>query len=403
MILRESYLRQIERVAGSPVVKVLTGMRRSGKSTILRMYKEKLEAAGMPPENIVYIDMERLDFSAISDAKDLQKYVIQKTEFSGHANHKIALFVDEIQEIENWERAIASLLNKQIYDIFITGSNANLLSSELATKLTGRYVEIPVLPLTYAEYALFRATDPSDALFLEFIRRGGMPGIHHMEQDDETIRQYLESLVDSIVLKDIVKRYQVRDVDLLKRILIFLSSNSGKIFSARSVVDYLKKEKRSVGIETIYNYASYIVSAFLAHKATRYDVKGKRHLEVLEKYYFADLGIQNALCGAQIDLGAALETVVYFELKKRGYKVDIGKVGEAEVDFIAQQGSKKIYIQVCYLLADDRIIKREFSPLVAIADNHPKYVLSLDKLGKENFEGIVRLNLTDFLLGKRSV
>ena len=272
-----------------------------------------------------------------------------------------------------------------------------------STLLTGRYVEIPVYPLTFAEFVEFRRASgddtPTDTLFENYLRQGGMPGLFHVDADEELHRQLLGSLVDSVLLKDIAARFQVRDIDLLRRILLFLADNSGQTFSARRVADFLKNERRSAGIETIYNYVSYILSAFLAFRVPRYDLKGKRFLEVSEKYFFADLGLRQALVGHRpADLAPALELAVFLELKRRGYAVSVGKLQDSEVDFTAERGGKRLYLQVCYLLTDESVVRREFGPLAAIRDNYPKLVLSMDRLAGGDQEGIFWQYLPDFLL-----
>jgi predicted AAA+ superfamily ATPase len=399
MYERKLYQDQLARFAGTPVIKVLTGMRRVGKSTVMRMFREQLAAGGASPEQLVFVDMELLEFASIKNAADLHAFVTEKRQKGKSSRKPQYLFIDEVQEIEDWEKAINSILNEGGFDIYLTGSNANLLSGELATLLTGRYVEIPVYPLSFGEYAFFRNALPDEGLFDEYMRRGGMPGIHHMDQDDETIRQYLGSLADSIILKDIVGRYAVRDVDLLRRIIRFIADNSGNVFSAKRIADFMRNERRTVGVETVYNYLSYMMTAFLAYQVPRYDMKGKRFLEVGEKYYFSDLGLKNALIGyRQSDINAALETVVYFELKRRGFTVSVGKVGNAEIDFIAERSGQKMYVQVCYLLADQSVEEREFGALESVSDNYPKYVLSMDRIMGSDRNGIKRVYLPDFLM-----
>ena len=397
MFERKIYQARLARFAGTPVIKVLTGMRRVGKSTVMRLFRDQLTAGGVTGEQIVFIDMELMEFAFIRDAADLHAYVTARR-LAGTANKPQYLFIDEVQEINGWEKAVNSILNEGGFDIYLTGSNANLLSSELATLLTGRYVEIPVYPLSFREYARFRNADPDDTLFGEYLRRGGMPGIHRMEQDDETIRQYLVSLTDSIILKDIVGRYAVRDIDLLRRIIRFTADNSGNVYSARRVAEFMKNERRTAGVETVYNFLSYMTSSYLVHQAPRYDLKGKRLLEVGEKYYFGDLGLKNALVGyRQSDINTALETVVCFHLKRTGHEVSIGKVGNAEIDFIAERSGRRIYIQVCYLVADESVATREFGPLEAVDDNYPKYVLSMDRIMGGDRNGVSRVYLPDFL------
>ncbi len=396
MYNRKIYDTQLSKLKGLPLVKVLTGIRRVGKSTILRMFRDRLLQDGTPPDDILYLDMERMEFANILDAAALHQLAASRLAHNGRPRF---LFIDEVQQIAGWERAINSLLNEGGIDIYLTGSNASLLSSELASLLTGRYVEIPVYPLSFAEYATFRGVPADTALFQEFLIRGGMPGLHMMTNDEEVIRQYLGSLIDSVVLKDVVGRYSVRDVDLLQRLTAFLADNSGNVFSAKRIADFMKNERRSVGVETVYNYISYLISAFLIHRLPRFDLKGKRFLEVSEKYYFADMGLKNALIGYRhSDINAALELVVFLELKRRGYTVSVGRLGDAEIDFIAERSGERMYIQVCYLLADETVSAREFGPLEALRDNYPKFVLSMDQIGGRDHNGIQRLYLPDFLL-----
>lgn len=399
MYERKIYQKQLSRFKGVPLVKVLTGIRRVGKSTVMRMFRENLIREGTDAGDVLFIDMERMEFADIRTGENLYDFVRTRLPGEQVRGSRKFLFIDEIQIVTAWERAIQSLLNEGDFDIYITGSNANLLSSELATLLTGRYVEIPVYPLSFGEYSQFRGAEPDEILFGEFLRLGGMPGIHHMELDEDVVRQYLGSLVDSIILKDVVGRYSVRDVDLLRRLVGFLADNSGNLFSAKRIADFMKNERRSVGVETVYNYISYLVAGFLTYRVPRFDIKGKRFLEVHEKYYFADMGLKNALIGyRQSDINTALELVVFFELKRRGYTVSVGRLNDAEIDFIAECGGVRIYVQVCYMISDESVSRREFSPLEAVADNYPKFVLSMDRLRGSDHNGIQRLYLPDFLL-----
>jgi predicted AAA+ superfamily ATPase len=396
MYKRKTYQDQLARFAGAPIVKVVTGMRRVGKSTMLKLYREGLLAEGSAADHIIWVDMELQECWNIRDPADLLSFVKSRRVSDAGKHH---LFIDEVQEIPGWEKAVAALLNEGWADIHISGSNARLLSSELATLLTGRYVEIPINPLSYAEYIQFRKAAPDEGVFHEYLVRGGMPGLHHMERDDETVRQYLSSLVDSIVLKDVIGRYNLRDSDLVKRLLRFLADNSGKIFSAKRVVDFLKNERRSIGVETIYSYVDHLVSSYLVQRIPRYDLKGKKLLSVSEKCYFGDLGMKHALVGYRpSDINTALEWIVCLELRKRGYEVRVGKAGEAEVDFIAEKSGERKYFQVCYLLSDEDVVRREFGALERIDDNHPKYVLSMDRIAGGGVGGIHREYLPDFLL-----
>jgi len=386
----------------TPLIKIITGIRRSGKSSVLTLISESIVESGIESDRIVYLNMESLENSRFKDILELNSFIREK--YALH-NAPVYLFIDEVQEIPQWERAVNSFLSDTVADIFISGSNSGLLSGELASHLTGRYVEFSVYPLTYSEFCMFRKNShidrqpTSDFHFMEFVKYGGFPGLHRLVFSDETIYQYLSSLSDSILLKDVVMRNNVRDVALLRSLLIFLADNCGNIFSARSVADYMKKERRSLGIETIYNYISYLEAAFVIYRISRYDIKGKRLLETQEKYYLADLGLRHALLGyREKDIGIFLENIVCIELKKRGYIIHIGKLDDYEIDFIAIRGNEKMYIQVAYLIADETTHEREFRPLRLIADNYPKYVLSMDMTPPGNTEGIIRMYLPDFLL-----
>ena len=400
MYTREQYLKQVKKLIDKPVIKVITGIRRSGKSCLLQLIMSHLN---VDRSQILYINKESLEFDHIKDYQDLYKYT-QKV-FDGIDGNKY-LFVDEVQEINQWERAIVSIFSKGTIDIFITGSNAHLLSSEIATLISGRYVEIHVYTLRFQEFLLFRnakATDHQNE-FNHYLRYGGFPAIHHFTLEPDIIYQYINSLYDTIMLKDIVKRNNVRNVNLLENISKYIFDNTGNIFSAKKVSDYLKSQKLKVGLETVQNYISYFTSTFSIHKVQRYDIKGKRFLELYEKYYLGDIGLRHALLGfREHDISGILENIVYLELKSRNYKVYIGKIGNKEIDFIAERENSKIYIQVCYLLSTKETIEREFSNLLRIKDNYPKYVISMDTYFGNDYEGIKRLNLIDFLLNKKMI
>jgi predicted AAA+ superfamily ATPase len=302
--------------------------------------------------------------------------------------------------ISQWERAVASFLADGIADLFISGSNASLLSSELATLLSGRYIEFPIYPLSFAEYLNFRKKDkPTDEAFSQYLRYGGFPGIHHMDMQDEVVYQYINSLFNTILLKDVIQRNNVRNIALLEQITRFLFDNIGNIFSAKKVADFLKSQRKQVGVDTVYNYISYLEAGFLLHRVPRYDVRGKRHLEVHEKYFLGDIGLRHAYLGyREGDISGLLENIVFLTLKQRGYRVSVGKVENREVDFIAERENHKEYIQVTYLLADANTVEREFSVLQSIQDNYPKTVLSMDREWGADVRGIQRKYIIDFLM-----
>ena len=395
---RNKYLDQIQPFLEKPVIKVITGMRRVGKSYLLRQIVELLQTQGVSSERILYIDKESLDFESIKSYQDLNQLTL--TTFLGKTA-PCFLIVDEVQEIDGWERAITSLSGRGDIDILISGSNAHLLSSELATLIAGRYIEFPLYSLGFAEHLTFRGDQVKDKLseFEFYLRFGGMPAIYHFEANDDLVYQYINAVYNTILLKDIVKRHSIRNVALLENIARYLFDNIGKTMSAKSIADYLKAQRLQLGVDTVQNYLAYFTEALLAHKVQRYDIKGKRHLEIHEKYFLNDIGIRHALLGyREADISGILENLVFLELKRRGYQVYIGKIDDCEIDFVATRQREKMYLQVAYLLASPETIAREFGALQKIPDNYPKFVLSLDTLFGHDIDGIQRLNLIDFLL-----
>ncbi len=398
MYIRKIYLGRIRPFLGKPVVKIITGMRRVGKSYLLRQIIELLREDGVAEGNILYLDMESLDFDHIRTYRDLhreaERLLLQKRGMK-------FLLVDEIQEIADWERAVASLAGRGDVDILITGSNAHHFSSELATRLSGRYVEFPVYALGLGEYLQFRGAGKEDIQneLLGYLRFGGLPAIHHFGLEEEMVYQYISSVYNTILLKDIVKRHGVRNIELLEKMARYLFDNIGNVMSAKSIADYVKSQRLRVGVETVQNYLSYFRESLVAHRVQRYDLKGKRLLEILEKYYLGDVGLRHALLGyREGDIGNVIENVVFLELLRRGYRVEVGKLGDREIDFIATRAKERRYIQVAYLLASPRVVEREFGALRNIPDNYPKCVVSMDTAFGEDIDGILRRNLADFLL-----
>jgi predicted AAA+ superfamily ATPase len=401
MYERNLYIDKIRPFIDKPVIKIITGMRRVGKSCLIKLIIEMLKLNMDDKNAILYINKESLDFEFISNYQDLNQYVNKC--FKGIKGKKY-LFVDEIQEIAAWEKAITSLFSKGNIDIYVTGSNAHLLSSEIATLISGRFVEFPVYTLSFEEFLLFRNDKKEDieTEFLNYMKFGGFPAIHHFDFYKEVIYQYINSLYSTILLKDVIKRNNVRNVHLLERITQYVFDNVGNIFSAKKISDFIKSQKMKVGIETVQNYISYLLSTFAIHKTSRYDIKGKRLLELYEKYYLGDLSLRHAMLGyKETDISGMLENLVFLELKRRGFNIHIGKYGNKEIDFIAEKENKKIYIQVAYMLASPETIEREFSVLKQIKDNYPKYVISMDKVFGDDFDGIQRINFIDFLLRKK--
>lgn len=390
MVARENWLKKIRPFYESELIKVIIGIRRCGKSVILTQIAQEIKA---DETHKIFINFEDLQFSDLKDEMSLYKYVNNLI----IDEQKYYLFFDEIQNVMNFEKAINSfrLLNTSI---FITGSNANLLSGELATLLSGRYVSFKILPFTFSEVLEIQGIkNADDEVLMDYIRWGGMPQRFSINTDNE-LKVFFSDLYDSIVLKDIVTRYKIQNVSLLNKIIDYLSINMSQIFSGTSIVNFLKSEQRDCSKESLYNYLSFIINSCIMNKVSRYDIQGKKVLSTLEKYYLADVSLAR-VHSTKMDIGASLENIVYNELLNRGYEVYIGILKNAEIDFIAQKGNEKIYLQVCYLLASDETVAREFGVYDSVKDNYPKYVLSLDKFDFSQ-NGIIHKNLIDWLLEK---
>lgn len=399
MIKREKYMRRIRPFIGSDLIKVMTGIRRSGKSVMLELIKKELIENGIAEENIISLNFENMKNSHLLNAVALHDEILKQME---EKEGKVYLFFDEIQEVEQWEKCINSFRVEFDCDIYITGSNAKLLSGELATYLGGRYVEFVIYPFSFEEFLqLYHTIEPEASAaqcFSTYLLTGGMPYLGNICFEEEASRQYLMDLFNSVQLKDIVKRNKVRDVDLLERIIAYVMANIGTTFSATSITKFLKNERRSVSSDTIINYLHYCIDAFLFYQVKRQDLQGKQILSTNEKYYIADHGVREAVYGNNLrDINLILENIVFMELQRRGYSVTVGKSGEKEVDFIADRKSDRIYIQVTYLLASDETIEREFGVYKKIEDNYPKYVVSLDEFDFSR-NGIKHRNIRDFLL-----
>lgn len=398
MYKRNLYMKQIAPFLGKPVVKVITGMRRAGKSCLVRMLIDKLVADGVRRGQIVYIDKESYAFDAIRTYHDLAAHVQAERSKGGGFCH---VFIDEIQEIEEWERIVADWSGRRDMDVVITGSNARMLSGELATLLAGRFVEIQVFPLSFSEFRSFNGllkTETAEA-FRDFLRYGGLPGLHEFGRLAETtFRPFVAGVYDTIILKDIVRRHQVRNYALLEKVGRFIFDNIGNLTNASRINAFLKSQKLSVGVDTILNYMRWFSDAHLTHRVLLYDIKGRRHLEVNEKHYVSDLGLRTALLGYRSsDIGGMLENVVCLELLRRGYRVSVGRIGDREIDFVAERDGLKMYIQVAYLLTTKATMEREIAPLLAVKDNYPKLLLTLDREGSDNYEGVQCLYLPDWM------
>ena len=376
MIKREAYMSRIRPFIGNDLVKVLTGIRRCGKSVMLELIQEEIMASGVDPS------------------------ICRAAQISG----KVYLFFDEIQEVQDWETCINSFRVELDCDIYITGSNAKLLSGELATYLAGRYVEFVIYPFSFDEFIqLYRTIFPEADVrtcFNRYLTAGGMPYLANLRYEETACRQYLQDLFNSVELKDIVQRNKVRDVDMLERIIAYVTANIGTTFSSTAISKYLKSEGRSVSPETVLGYLKACTDAFLFYQVKRQDLRGKKILTVNEKYYVADHGVREAVFGGnQRDINLVLENIVYLELLRRGYVVTVGKVGDKEIDFICESQGNRLYIQVAYLLASEETIQREFGVYERVRDNYPKYVLTLDEFDMSR-DGIKHRNIRDFLLEK---
>lgn len=401
MISREIYMKRIRPFINTELIKVFTGIRRSGKSVMLELVKNELKKSGVSDKNFLCINFEQFSNSELLDAKILHKRIV---EFQKSADGKIYLFFDEIQEVDGWEKCINSCRVDFDCDIYITGSNAKLLSGELATYLAGRYVEFVIYPFSFAEFLEMNRQKNSQidksACFTAFLKTGGMPFLANFLGDDSAKNQYLMDIYNSVVLKDVVKRNNIRDVDTLERIIAYAFSNIGHIFSATSLSKYFKSEKRNISHDTILNYLKFCADAFLIYKISRYDLEGKKVLTVNEEYYCADHGLREAVFGKNTqNIDQILENIVCLELLRRNFKVFVGKKDESEIDFIAERNGVKIYVQVAYLLASEETVRREFSVYDSIKDNFPKYVVSMDEFDFSR-NGIIHRNIRDFLLGE---
>lgn len=398
MIKREMYMKRIRPFIGNDLIKVMTGIRRSGKSVMLELIQEELIASGIDADNFICINFEDLRNVHLLNAMALHEEILKRAE---QLKGKVYLFFDEIQEVEDWEKCINSFRVSLDCDIYITGSNAKLLSGELATYLGGRYVEFVIYPFSFLEflelYHTVNSTTSVQECFQKYLLVGGMPYLSNIRYEEEPSKQYLSDLFNSVQLKDIVKRNKVRDVDLLERIIAYVMANVGTTFSASSLVKFLKNEHRTTSTDTVLNYIKYCCDSYLFYQVKREDLQGKQILTTNEKYYIADHGIREAVFGGNMrDINLVLENIVYMELVRRGYKVTIGKTGTKEIDFVCDQRGEKLYVQVAYLLADESTVNREFGVYDTIRDNFPKYVVTMDEIDMSR-NGIKHRNIRDFL------
>lgn len=400
MIVRTQYLEQLKTYTGKPLIKVISGMRRVGKSTLLKEYRDFLTHSGVAEQNILLINMELLEFDSIRDYTDLNAHIRQTVSQQTGTKY---LLIDEIQDINQWEKAINSFFAEGGYDITITGSNARMLSAELSTLLAGRYIEITLYPFSFRDFRDYRLQQvPGETVnisFKQFLRYGGLPGIHALPFSDDVVFPYLNAIYNTVLLKDVITRNKIRDVEQLERITRFVFNNCGNITSAKNIADYLKSQRARISVETVQKYLFFLTQSFMIHKVRRYDLKGKKLLEYSEKYYPADIGLRFGLAGySESDISGLLESIVFIELLQRGYTVYVGQSGSYEIDFIAEKQEKRIYIQVAYLLGNEKTIEREFGNLERIGDSFPKMVLSMDEFWPQNRNGIIRKNIIEFLL-----
>lgn len=397
MIIREEYLKKLFTYMDAPIIKILAGIRRCGKSTILEMLHKELISKGIDESNIICKRYTSFEIDDCYTAKDMYNDI--KKEMIN--DNKYYLLLDEVQEIDGWEKAINSLLEDTNADIYVTGSNSKLMSSEISTYLTGRYVLIPVYPLSFKEYLDFKSssTKSKKDLLNEYIKFGGFPIVALGNYDEQSAYQIVEGIYNSVITSDITKRHNIVNFDLFNRVVKFIIENVGKTFSANSIVKFLKGEGRALSVESIYNYLEWLEKAFVIYRCRRYDLQGKSVLKTQEKFYLADQSLKYCIMGFNPkSIASMLENIVYFELKRRGYEVYIGKLGTKEIDFVAMKRDERIYVQVCRTLPENS--DREIGNLLTIKDQYPKYVVTLDELSTGNVNGVKIIHLFDFLLKK---
>lgn len=395
MIIREEYLKKLFTYMDAPIIKILAGIRRCGKSTILEMLHKELISKGIDESNIICKRYTSFEIDDCYTAKDMYNDI--KKEMIN--DNKYYLLLDEVQEIDGWEKAINSLLEDTNADIYVTGSNSKLMSSEISTYLTGRYVLIPVYPLSFKEYLDFKSSNTKSKkdLLNEYIKFGGFPIVALGNYDEQSAYQIVEGIYNSVITSDITKRHNIVNFDLFNRVVKFIIENVGKTFSANSIVKFLKSEGRALSVESIYNYLEWLEKAFVIYRCRRYDLQGKSVLKTQEKFYLADQSLKYCIMGFNPkSIASMLENIVYFELKRRGYEVYIGKLGTKEIDFVAIKRDERIYVQVCRTLPENS--DREIGNLLTIKDQYPKYVVTLDELSTGNVNGVKIIHLFDFLL-----
>ncbi|HEU5289050.1 MAG TPA: ATP-binding protein [Cyclobacteriaceae bacterium] len=393
-ISRPIYLNRIKPFIGQNLIKVLIGQRRVGKSYLLFQLMDVIRSSH-PEAPIIYINKEFHEFEPLGDHKSLMKYLNEHIR-AGERNY---IFIDEVQDINGFEKALRSLQAKGEHDLYITGSNAFLLSGELATYLSGRYVEFKIFGLTYSEFLVFRQTTDHPDNFLNYLKFGGLPYLVNLELKDDLVYDYLRNIYAAILFKDVVARHNTRNAALLENLVRYLADNTGSLLSAKSISDFLKAQKVAVSPNIILNYLMHLEEAFFVLKVNRMELRGKKIFETGQKYYLEDMGLRHALLGYRsTDIGKILENIVYLHLRVAGYEVHIGKFQDKEIDFVCQRGSEKMYVQVTYLLSDEKTIQREFGNLELILDNYPKFVVSMDEHASGSRNGIEHVGIRDFLV-----
>ena len=399
MIERPLYVDKIMAYVDTPFVKILTGVRRCGKSTILKMIMERLKTErNIPEDRIISCRFDSMEYE---DMTAKQIYTLLKDQLS--STGRTYLFLDEVQEIKGWEKVVNSLASDFDVDLYITGSNSRMMSSEIATYLTGRYISFRIFTLSFGEYLMFKSkfanVGEPKAELANYVRLGGFPATHLQAYSQDEIYTIVRDIYKSKIFSEIVKRNQVRKIDQLERVVKYTFNNVGNTFSAKSIADYLKAERRSLDNETVYSYLEKLEKAYLLHRCSRYDLQGKEILKTQEKFYLADVALRYSVLGYNADsVASSLENIVYLELCRRGYTVNVGKTGDSEIDFVAVRQNEKIYVQVTQEINSEKTEKREYSRLLEIPDNYPKFVLTTDEFAGGNYEGIKTMHIADFLL-----
>ncbi len=394
VIRREKYIQQIKPFIGKDIIKVITGQRRVGKSYFLLMVSEEIRKK-YPDANFIFINKELHEFENIRTYTDLLQFVKSKSK----KDTTNFLFIDEVQEIENFEKALRELILRENFDVYVTGSNSRILSGDLATLLSGRYIEIKIFSLTYPEFLKFHNIDPGRESLNLYLKYGGMPYLKNLELSDEVVFDYLKSIYNSIILRDVVERRNIRNVHFLNTLVNYVGDNIGNPLSAKKISDFLNSQRIKMSVVSIMNYLKFLEDAYFIHRVKRLDLHGKKIFEINDKFYFEDVGIRNALLGFGIEnIGGIIENIVFKHLLSEGYRVFVGKIGDREIDFVAEKGGERVYIQVCYMLSDERVWKREFGNLLQIKDNYRKVVVSLDPIQFDSYKGIQHRRLEEFLM-----